>query len=88
MSYVFALLVLFPAFASIGFAAYSMFRFAVSTRGTPNKDELLVGTLGVFSVFFPWLMSSESRKHFGRFLLAAVFGAAYGVLLLVLLGKW
>lgn len=82
VAFAITLLIFAPAILALGYAVYSMVKFILSRRNVSLKNELIVGALGIFSVFFPKLMTSESKRYFTHFLLAAGFFCLYSTALM------
>lgn len=76
-----AILIFAPAVLALAYAGYSMVRFVLSRRGVPLKNELAVGALGMFAIFVPKLLTSDSKKYFTRFLVSASFFCLYSAAL-------
>jgi hypothetical protein len=82
-----ALLILAPAFLSIGAALYYIVRWLLARRGSSTSNEIVVGLLGPFSLFAPKLMNPTAHAYLLRFYLAMSFFVAYCGLLLIFFGK-
>jgi hypothetical protein len=77
-----SILIFAPAVLALAYSCYSMARFVISRRGATLKSELAVGVLGMFALFAPKLLTSDSKKYFTRFLLSAVIFCFYSAALI------
>jgi hypothetical protein len=80
-------LIFAPALLAIAYALYAVVCWALSRRGASLKSQMLVGALGPLSILFPGLMSQDSKKYFGRFMISLCVFIAYTAALLFLFGK-
>lgn len=87
MAYVIAVLLLLPAVLAIAFSAVNMFMWLKARRGATVGSDLLVGALGIASVFVPKVMSADARRYLVRAFYGFGFLALYCLALFVLVGK-
>ncbi len=78
-------LIFSPLIILIGFSAYWMIKFMVSRKNSTITNEILVGALGIFSIFTPKLMTKESHKYYKNFIYCGVAFIAYIVALVFLI---
>lgn len=76
-----AVLVFAPAVLALAYACYSMVKFLLSRRGVSLKNELTVGALGIFAIFVPKLLTSDSKKFLKRFLVSGGLFCLYSAIL-------
>lgn len=76
-----------PACVAIVLACYFMFLWMRSRRSASTGNQLLVGLLGPLSLLTPRLMAEDSKKHFSRFLAAALFFVCYLAILIVVFSR-
>lgn len=87
MAYTFAVLLLLPVAVALGFCVVNMFMWFKLSRGTTVASDLLVGSLGIFSVFIPKVMPGDARRCLVRFAYAFLFLAVYCVTLVIVFGS-
>jgi len=78
---VLAFVVLCPAVVAFGFSVFWLFKWIAEQRKTTTSQTILVGFLGLFSVFVPRLQSFHARRFFRNFAVSFASFAAYSILL-------